>query len=93
MTSCEAGAGKPAPDIYLKVAEFLETEPKNCLIFEDTPAGILAGSRAGIPVCAMADKNSAGRKDQIFKMADYYAETFDQVLDHTYRNLKSSAAK
>ena len=93
MTSCEAGAGKPAPDIYLKVAKILKTEPKDCLIFEDTPAGILAGNRAGIPVCAMADENSAGRKDQILQMADYYAETFDQVLDRTYRNLKSSAAK
>ncbi len=93
MTSCEAGAGKPAPDIYLKVAKLLKTEPKDCLIFEDTPAGILAGNRAGIPVCAMADENSAGRKDQILQMADYYAETFDQVLDRTYRNLKSSAAK
>ena len=93
MTSCEAGAGKPAPDIYLKVAKILKTEPKDCPIFEDTPAGILAGNRAGIPVCAMADENSAGRKDQILQMADYYAETFDQVLDRTYRNLKSSAAK
>ena len=93
MTSCEAGAGKPAPDIYIKVAKILKTEPKDCLIFEDTPAGILAGNRAGIPVCAMADENSAGRKDQILQMADYYAETFDQVLDRTYRNLKSSAAK
>ena len=93
MTSCEAGAGKPAPDIYLKVAKILKTEPKDCLIFEDAPAGILAGNRAGIPVCAMADENSAGRKDQILQMADYYAETFDQVLDRTYRNLKSSAAK
>ena len=93
MTSCEAGAGKPAPDIYLKAAKILKTEPKDCLIFEDTPAGILAGNRAGIPVCAMADENSAGRKDQILQMADYYAETFDQVLDRTYRNLKSSAAK
>ena len=93
MTSCEAGAGKPAPDIYLKVAKILKTEPKDCLIFEDTPAGILAGNRAGIPVCAMADENSAGRKDQILQMADYYAETFDPVLDRTYRNLKSSAAK
>ncbi len=25
MTSCEAGAGKPAPDIYLKVAKILKT--------------------------------------------------------------------
>ena len=31
--------------------------------------------------------------EEILQMADYYAETFDQVLDRTYRNLKSSAAK
>ena len=93
MTSCEAGAGKPAPDIYLKVAKILNTEPEDCLIFEDTPAGILAGNRAGIPVCAMADEHSAHRKEQILKLADYYAETFDQVLDRTYQNLKPSVTK
>ena len=38
MTSCEAGAGKPAPDIYLKVAAELGAKPEDCLVFEDTPA-------------------------------------------------------
>lgn len=38
MTSCEAGAGKPAPDIYLKVAAELGVAPEDCLVFEDTPA-------------------------------------------------------
>ena len=93
MTACEAGAGKPAPDIYLKVAKALETEPADCLIFEDTPAGIQAGIRAGIPVCAVADRHSADRKDQILELADYYIETFDQVLDGSYQKLKSFARK
>ncbi len=93
MTSCEAGAGKPAPDIYLQVARILKTDPKDCLVFEDTPAGILAGSRAGIPVCAMADDHSAHRRDEIFKLADYYAETFDQVLEGTYRKLRPDRAE
>ena len=34
-TACEVNAGKPAPDIYLKVAEDLGVDPKNCLVFED----------------------------------------------------------
>lgn len=89
MTSCEAGAGKPAPDIYLKVAGELETNPKDCLIFEDTPAGIQAGISAGIPVCAVADGHSADRKDLILDLADYYIENFEQVLDKTYQRLKA----
>lgn len=90
MTSCEAGAGKPAPDIYLKVAGCLNVDPKDCLIFEDTPAGIQAGINAGIPVCAVADAHSADRIGQIRQMADYYVDTFEQVLEHTYEKLKET---
>ena len=46
-TACEVAAGKPAPDIYLEVARRLQTDPSRCMVFEDVPAGILAGKRAG----------------------------------------------
>ncbi|MDQ2773789.1 MAG: HAD family phosphatase [Acidobacteriota bacterium] len=39
---------KPAPDIYLKAAELLGTEPANCIVFEDSPTGIEAGRAAGM---------------------------------------------
>ena len=38
-------AGKPAPDVYLKVAEDLKVDPETCLVFEDVPNGILAGKK------------------------------------------------
>jgi HAD superfamily hydrolase (TIGR01509 family) len=40
--------GKPAPDIYLKAASALKTEPANCLVFEDAHSGILAAHNAGV---------------------------------------------
>ena len=46
-TACEVAAGKPAPDIYLEVARRLGAKPENCLVFEDVPAGIMAGKNAG----------------------------------------------
>ena len=88
MTSCEAGAGKPAPDIYLKVAESLGAKPGECLVFEDTPAGLQAGINAGIRVCAMEDKYVADQQETICRLADYYIHDFTQVLDGTYRKLK-----
>jgi len=41
---------KPSPDIYLKVAQNLGVDPKNCLIFEDSPGGIRAALAAGARV-------------------------------------------
>ncbi|MCU0429037.1 MAG: HAD family phosphatase [Cytophagaceae bacterium] len=45
--------GKPAPDIYLKAASLLSADPADCVIFEDSPTGILAGNRAGIDVVGL----------------------------------------
>jgi len=88
MTCCEAGAGKPAPDIYEKVAERLGVKPEECLVFEDTPSGMRAGLHAGIPVCAMEDAAVAEQKALILELADYYITDFRQVLDGTYQKLK-----
>lgn len=44
--------GKPAPDIYLKAAEALKVDPKDCLVIEDSVAGIRAGCAAGMRVLA-----------------------------------------
>ena len=79
-TSCEVPKGKPAPDIYLLVAECLGVEPKNCLVFEDIPEGILAGKRAGMKTCAVEDTFSLGMTEEKKKLADYYITHYDEVM-------------
>src|SRR5690554_1576128 len=44
-TSCEVDKGKPFPDVFLRVAEDLGVSPKECIVFEDTYAGVLAAKR------------------------------------------------
>lgn len=88
MTSCEAGTGKPSPDIYLKVAERLGVSPEECMVFEDTLAGVQAGINAGSRVCAVADKHSHRWKGQICRLADYYIESYDDILEGTYQCLR-----
>jgi mannitol-1-/sugar-/sorbitol-6-phosphatase len=39
--------GKPAPDCYQLGAQLLGAAPAECLVFEDSPAGICAGRKAG----------------------------------------------
>lgn len=80
MTGCDVGKGKPAPDIYLAVAERLGVKPAQCLVFEDIVPGILAGKNAGMRVCAVEDLYSIPQRDKKSELADYYIEDFYGIL-------------
>ena len=38
----EVADPKPAPDIYLRAAALLETDPADCVVIEDSPTGVSA---------------------------------------------------
>ena len=44
--------GKPEPDLFLYAAKKMEEKPENCLVIEDSIAGMTAGLRAGMDVVA-----------------------------------------
>ncbi len=81
VTACQVQAGKPAPDIYLYVAKELGVRPQDCLVFEDVPAGIQAGKAAGMKVVAMADEFSCHMEADKRRLADFWADDFDQVME------------
>lgn len=87
LTSDEAKAGKPAPDVYLKAADLLKVHPKDCLVFEDVPKGILAGKNAGMKVCAVFDEASRGQEKRKRELADYYIRSFEDIKNNTYEVL------
>ena len=41
---------KPHPEVYLRVAELLETDPADCIVFEDSHSGVAAAVAAGMRV-------------------------------------------
>lgn len=76
MSGTDVLRGKPAPDIYLAVAEKLQVEPSRCLVFEDIVPGIQAGKSAGMQVCAVEDVYSQYDRDRKLALADYYIEDY-----------------
>jgi len=86
-TSDEAKVGKPAPDVYLKVAESLGVKPERCLVFEDVPNGILAGKNAGMKVCAVEDPFSKPQITRKRELADYYIQDYDDIKNNTFEVL------
>lgn len=86
-TSCEAKKGKPAPDIYLLVADDLQVDPKECLVFEDLALGVMAGKSAGMSVCAVFDPYSEDDKDRKRELADYYIDTYFDIFEDKVEKL------
>lgn len=48
ITSEDVKRGKPNPDLFLKAAEKLNANPENCIVIEDSDAGIEAAAAAGM---------------------------------------------
>ena len=46
--------GKPNPEVFLKAAEKIKVDPKNCVVFEDAHVGIEAGLAANMQIIAVA---------------------------------------
>ena len=79
-TACEVEAGKPEPDIYLEVARRLSVEPEECLVFEDIPARIVAGKRAGMTVLAVQDEFSKDLETEKRELADGFIRDYFELL-------------
>ena len=60
--------GKPHPDIFLKAAEALGAAPEECIVVEDSPAGIRAARAAGMKAVLVPDQ--AAITQEIIDMAD-----------------------
>ena len=58
VTGDEVRYGKPHPEPYLKGAERTGVPPRDCIVVEDAPAGVLAGKAAGMRVLAVTTTHS-----------------------------------
>ena len=84
LTANEVKRGKPAPDVFLAVADKIGIAPADCLVFEDIPQGIRAGLNAGMKVCAVSDGYSRAQDDEKRALAHYYIDSYEQVLDGSF---------
>lgn len=53
--------GKPDPQIFLKAAADLNMRPEDCIVFEDSIAGIEAGNAAGMKVVGITTAHPADK--------------------------------
>ena len=87
VTCGDVERAKPEPDVYIEAARRLGTAAEHCMVFEDIPVGIRAGKSAGMRTCAVRDDYSQCQDAEKRRLADYYIESYTQVLDGSYEKL------
>ncbi|MFJ8358548.1 HAD family hydrolase [Streptomyces sp. NPDC093984] len=61
FSSQDVGRGKPAPDLFLYVAERMGVAPERCVVVEDSPLGVQAAVAAGMDVYGFTAMTPADR--------------------------------
>jgi beta-phosphoglucomutase len=75
---------KPAPDIYLWVAEQLKVSPAESVIFEDSDVGVQAARAGGFRVVGIGSERVADADIVLPTLAGVTLESLQQMLDGEY---------
>ncbi|MDD7738941.1 MAG: HAD family phosphatase [Fusicatenibacter sp.] len=76
VTVREVKRGKGFPDIYVKAADLLGCDPKECIVFEDILQGILGAKEGGFTAVGVYDENSVQTIRAMQEASDYYIHSF-----------------
>ncbi len=60
--------GKPEPDLFLLAAEKMGEKPENCVVIEDSIAGLTAAQKAGMEVIAFVGSKMNNNPEYIAKV-------------------------
>ncbi|MDH7444200.1 beta-phosphoglucomutase [Aquimarina sp. 2201CG14-23] len=77
---------KPDPEVFLIGAEELKIQPKDCIVFEDSVAGIQAANIANMVSIGIGDPKILHEADYVFKDFTEIKEEFINQLVTTERN-------
>jgi HAD superfamily hydrolase (TIGR01509 family) len=80
ITGDQIDRGKPAPDIFLKAAEHLQTDPASIVVFEDSPKGIAAAHSAGSRPILIPDLAEPSEREMQMAYAVY--SSLKEALPH-----------
>ncbi len=76
VTAADVQKSKPSPECYLLAAERLGVEPKECVVFEDSMAGVEAAKAAGMQLVALS---TTLPREELLPLADRVIDNFLSV--------------
>ncbi|HEX8460785.1 MAG TPA: HAD family phosphatase [Segetibacter sp.] len=74
VNSADITRGKPDPEIFTKTAEALQMPAENCIVFEDSIAGVKSGKAAGMKVVALTTTHTPEELEEADLVIKDYTE-------------------
>jgi len=93
VTAEDVTDGKPDPQGYKLAAQRLGVDAADCLVFEDAPAGIEAGERAGADVLVITATHTAPHGTAHTAIADYLGVSSSRGADGSMALVFNAAAE
>ncbi|MDD4514371.1 HAD family phosphatase [Massilibacteroides sp.] len=83
VTADRINKGKPDPSCYLLAAKDFAVDPQDCIVFEDSFAGIQAGTDAGMRVIGLSTTNPKETlEDKVYQVIpDFSKVSFDDYMN------------
>ncbi|WP_298417375.1 beta-phosphoglucomutase [uncultured Kordia sp.] len=76
----DVSKAKPDPEVFLLAAKQLNKVPTDCIVFEDSVAGVTAANTAGMISIGIGSKETLGHADYVFKDFTEIQTSFIQQL-------------
>ena len=76
VSGSELAHSKPHPEIFLRSAQLASSEPKECIVIEDSKNGVVAAKAAGMKCIGFLNPSSG---DQDLKNADMVIRSFQEI--------------
>lgn len=77
--SDEVGSNKSKPDIYIKAAELIKVNPKECIVFEDAVHAAKGALSAGMTVIGVYDEYSKENEEEMRKICHKFIYSFKEM--------------
>ena len=84
VSGSELAHSKPHPEIFLRSAQLVRSEPKECIVIEDSRNGVAAAKAAGMKCIGFLNPSSG---DQDLKTADMTIRSFKELNAGVIKNL------
>jgi len=81
VTTAEAGASKPSPEVYQLAAQKIGVASENCIVFEDSPNGIRAAKNAGMFCIAVQPDSAFDLSEADFRIRTFKEFKLNRLLE------------
>lgn len=80
ISADDVSISKPHPETYLKAAQLLHVEPKNCIVFEDAPKGVESAANAGMQAIVLTTTHEEKEFDAFNNVIAFVKDYNDSQL-------------